>query len=76
LMAMQQNQARNRQMDQTMMNQALAQPLQMLPSGGGAGSKISGAASGALGGAATGAMVGGPAGAVVGGVLGGIGGLF
>lgn len=76
LMTMQQNQARNRQMDQTMMNQALAQPLQMLPSGGGAGSKIGGAASGALGGAATGAMVGGPAGAVVGGVLGGIGGLF
>jgi hypothetical protein len=76
LMAMQQNQARNRQMDQTMMNQALAQPLQMLPSGGGAGSKIGGAATGALGGAATGAMVGGPAGAVVGGVLGGIGGLF
>ena len=76
LMTMQQNQARNRQMDQTMMNQALAQPLQMLPSGGGAGSKISGAATGALGGAATGAMVGGPAGAVVGGVIGGIGGLF
>jgi hypothetical protein len=76
LAEMQQNQARNRQTDQSMMNTALGTPLQMLPSKGGAGSKIGSAATGALGGAATGAMVGGPAGAAIGGVLGGIGGLF
>jgi hypothetical protein len=75
LMSMQQNQARNRQMDQTMMNQALAQPLQMLPSGGGIGDKVSGAASGALAGAAAGSVIPG-IGTVTGGIIGGLGGLF
>jgi hypothetical protein len=83
LAEMQNNQARNRQVDQSMMNTALGTPLQMLPSKGGAGSKVGGAASGALGGAATGAMVGSvvpglgtAVGAGIGAGLGALGGLF
>jgi hypothetical protein len=89
LMAMQQNQARNRQVDQTMMNTALGTPLQILPGagGGGAGGQDGvnwmGGASGAIGGAQLGAKIGsvfpgaGTAiGAGLGGVIGGIKGLF
>ena len=89
LMAMQQNQARNRQVDQTMMNTALGTPLQILPGagGGGAGGQDGvnwmGGASGAIGGAKIGAKIGsvfpgaGTAiGAGLGGVIGGIKGLF
>lgn len=73
LAEMQQNQARNRQIDQSMMNNALGTPLQMVPTSGGskAGSALGGAASGALAGARF-----GPWGAVAGGALGALGGLF
>lgn len=92
LMSMQQNQARNRQIDQSMMNTALGTPLQMLPGAGGGGGGAAGGkdgmnwlggASGAIGGAQLGAKIGsifpgaGTAiGAGLGGVIGGIKGLF
>lgn len=70
---MQQAQARNRQVDQSMMNTALGTPLQMLPTSGGskAGGALSGAASGALAGAQF-----GPKGALIGAGIGALGGLF
>jgi len=71
---MQQSQARNRQVDQSMMNTALGTPIQMLPTSG-IGSKISGAATGALAGAAAGSVVPG-IGTLAGGIIGGLGGLF
>lgn len=76
LAEMQNNQARNRQVDQSMMNTALSTPLQMLPTSGGSGGSKAG---NALGGAASGALAGarfGPWGAVAGGALGALGGLF
>jgi len=71
---MQQSQARNRQVDQSMMNTALGTPIQMLPTSG-IGSKIGGAATGALAGAAAGSVVPG-IGTLAGGIIGGLGGLF
>jgi hypothetical protein len=85
LAEMQQNQARNRQVDQSMANQLLTTPVQLLPGGGGkdGGMNWGGGAKGALSGAASGATIGsvvpgiGTAiGAGVGGIIGGLGGLF
>ena len=77
LAGMQQNQAVNRQTDQSMMNEILGRSTTVVPGAGGDGGGVNwgGGATGALSGAAMGAKLG-PWGAAAGGIIGGLGGLF
>ena len=78
LAGMQQNQARNRQVDQSMMSDVLGRSTTIVPGaggGGGGGMNWGGGATGALSGAAMGAKFG-PWGAAAGAAIGGLGGLF
>ena len=88
LAGMQQNQAVNRQTDQSMMNEIFGRSTTVVPGAGGSGGdgggvNWGGGAKGALGGAATGASIGSVVpglgtgiGAGIGAVVGGLGGLF